>query len=237
MMNLRDDDGGRLRSLVARGVYWLLDYAYVVFWQVHGFLFRADATEYLRNVDPGRCPVLLLPGVYEPWQFLRPLADELHARGHAVHVVRALGYNRGSIAQMSRLVEAYLAEQDLQAAVIVAHSKGGLIGKQVMSGANGDRVPRMAAINTPFSGSVYARYFLLPSIRAFSPSDSALRTLAGNSAANGRITSVYSMWDPHIPGGSGLEGARNIVLKCYGHFRILGDKQLLEVVRDIVEGA
>lgn len=234
-LKLKFDDGGRLHSLVGRATYWLLDYGYVGYWQIHGFLFRASAAEYLQNVDPDRCPVLLVPGVYERWQFLRPIADALHARGHPVHVVTALGYNRGSIAKMSRLVEAYLDEEDLRDTAIVAHSKGGLIGKQVMSGDSGYRVRRMAAINTPFSGSIYARFFLVPSIRAFSPSNTALRTLAGNIAANSRITSIYSKWDPHIPGGSRLEGACNIRIPAYGHFRVLADQRLLEAVRRTVE--
>ncbi len=38
-------------------------------------------------------PVVLVPGVYERWQFLRPIADALAARGHPVHVIPELGIN------------------------------------------------------------------------------------------------------------------------------------------------
>ncbi len=44
---------------------------------------------------------------------------------------------------------------------------------------------------------------------------------------NSRITSIYSAWDPHIPGGSQLAGARNIELRSTGHFRVVADPALL----------
>lgn len=223
-----------LSGLTRRGWSWLLDYAYVGFWQVHGFLFRTDAVDYLHDVDPQARPVLLLPGVYERWQFMQPIAERLHALGHPVHVVESLGYNRGSIAQMAALVNDYLRGRDLRDVFIVAHSKGGLIGKYVMSDDDGDRDSRrvagMVTINTPFSGSVYARFFLLPSIRAFAPANKVLRGLAENQAVNSRIVSIYSAWDPHIPGGSSLPGARNIVLASSGHFRVIADPELLAAV-------
>ncbi len=222
-------------GLIRRGWSWFLDYAYVGFWQVHGFLFRTDAGGYLKDVDPGARPVLLLPGVYERWQFMRPIAERLHHRGHPIHVVATLGYNRGSVAKMASLVNDYLRGHDLRDVFIVAHSKGGLIGKYVMSddeGHNDDggRVAGMATINTPFAGSVYARFFLLPSIRAFAPANKVLRGLAENQAVNRRIVSIYSAWDPHIPGGSYLPGADNIVLEFFGHFRVIADPELLAAV-------
>ncbi|WP_155852646.1 hypothetical protein [Arthrobacter sp. H14] len=128
--------------------------------------------------------------------------------GHPVHVVAALGYNRQSVDKMAVLVQNYLRRHDLRDVFIVAHSKGGLIGKFVMiddfnegGDDGGGRIAGMAAINTPFSGSVYAQLFLIPSLRAFSPTNKILRMLAENRAVNSRITSIYSAWDPHIPGG------------------------------------
>ena len=216
----------------ARALAWAADYAYVVRWQVQGFLRRQDPAAYLSPpaTGPRRLPVILIPGVYESWQFLRPLAVHLSTRGHPVHTVAPLGYNRGRIEDMARLVEAYLRARDVDAAAIVAHSKGGLVGKQVMLGPEGHRVRRMVAVNTPFSGSVYARFFLSPAIRAFSPRNPYLRRLQSSLEVNERITSVYATFDPHIPGGSRLDGARNIVLESSGHFRPIGDPRLHAIV-------
>ncbi|WP_461169338.1 esterase/lipase family protein [Arthrobacter sp. Z1-15] len=232
----------RLRRRLTQARAWAADYAYVGYWQVHGFLFRRDPSAYLAPSDAPdapetpRRPVVLVPGVYETWQFLRPLAEALSARGHPVHTVAPLGYNRGRIDRMALLVQQYLVEKDLTGAVVVAHSKGGLIGKQLMLlPEGGRRVERMIAVNTPFSGSVYANFFILPSVRAFAPRNKFLRRLQESRDVNARITSVYSSFDPHIPGGSYLPGARNIQLETMGHFRPIGDPRLLAVLEEELE--
>lgn len=217
-----------------RGRAWILDYAYVGFWQVHGFLLRTDPVRYrtpAADAPAGKAPILLLPGIYETWQFMRPIARHLHRAGHPVHVVQTLGYNRGTVKDMAHLAAAHLQEHDLTDVVIVAHSKGGLIGKFLLTMAGAaPRVSRLVAVNTPFSGSIYAAFFLMPSIRAFSPYDRTLQMLRANRALNARITSIYGRFDPHIPGGSFVEGARNVQLETMGHFRPIADSRVLEEI-------
>ena len=94
----------------------------------------------------------------------------------------------------------------------------------------------MVAINTPFAGSVYARWIPLASVRAFRPDDATLLELAAERDVNARITSVYSRWDPHIPGGSVLAGAANVELATPGHFRALADPRLEQVLLAAVRG-
>ncbi|OUM40158.1 esterase/lipase family protein [Arthrobacter sedimenti] len=226
-------------NLLERGRAWLLDYAYVGFWQVHGFLLREDPARYLTpapGAPEGKVPVLLIPGIYETWQFMRPIADHLHRAGHPVHVVQKLGYNRGTVEAMALLAADYLEEHDLTDVVVVAHSKGGLIGKFLMTMSSvAPRITRLVAINTPFSGSIYANFFLLPSIRAFSPQDRTLRALLANLEINAHITSIYGRFDPHIPGGSFVEGARNIQLDTMGHFRPIADARVMQEVDRAIE--
>ncbi|WP_309071218.1 esterase/lipase family protein [Arthrobacter sp.] len=214
--------------LLKRGWAWGLDYAYVGFWQARGFIFRGDAGSQLSG---DKAPVVLLPGIYEPWQFMHPVASHLHANGHPVHAVTALGYNRGTVPAMAELVAQYLRERDLRNVILVAHSKGGLIGKYVMTlPESAPRVHQLVAVNSPFSGSVYAMFAFLPSLRAFSPRNRTLNALRANLAVNSRITSIYGTFDPHIPGGSELVGATNVRLDIMGHFRPLGDKRVLDAV-------
>jgi triacylglycerol lipase len=226
-------------NLLERGWAWMLDYAYVGFWQVHGFVLREDPARYLTpapGAPDGKVPVLLIPGIYETWQFMRPIADHLHRAGHPVHVVQKLGYNRGTVEAMALLAAGYIEEHDLTDVVVVAHSKGGLIGKFLMTMSSiAPRITRLVAINTPFSGSVYANFFLLPSIRAFSPRDRTLRALLANLEINAHITSIYGRFDPHIPGGSFVEGARNIQLDTMGHFRPIADARVLQEVDRAIE--
>lgn len=220
---------------------WLLDYAYVAFWQVRGFLIRVDPARYRRvaeqvdNSVGDSGPVILIPGIYERWQFMEPIANHLQRRGYEVHVVESLGYTYRSIEALGALVEEYLSAEELDHAVLIAHSKGGLIGKHVMSGAQaGHRIAHMIAVNTPFAGSVYARYVFLPGVHALSPSNVLVRRLHQNLDANSRITSIFARFDPHIPGGSELSGARNVRLDVDGHFRIIGSPKLLDAIDDVL---
>lgn len=214
-----------------RAVWWGQDYAYAGWRQARGLLSRTSPDSYTRPAHPRRPPVLLLPGVWETWRFLEPLARGLFAGGHPVHVVAPFGLNRGSVPDMADLAAAQLRDADLRGVVLVAHSKGGLIGKSVMGRTDvGDRVLGMVAINTPFSGSPYARLLPVRSIRAFLPDDEVLTALAAQRADHGRIVSVATCFDPHIPTGSELPGARNVRLATPGHFRSLTDPALLPLL-------
>lgn len=209
---------------------WALDYLYAARHQVRATLSRDDP-DVLATGRPGASTVVLLPGILETWRFMLPLARHLHERGYAVHVIAALGRNRSTIADGAALVAAYLDERDLRDVTVVAHSKGGLIAKQLMTTRDaGWRVSRAVTVCTPFAGSVYARYMPTRSLRSLAPTDASLRSLALASAANERIVSVYGWFDPHIPGGSALAGARNVELPVGGHFRILASRELLDLL-------
>ena len=132
---------------VALARAWAADYAFAARglaraaggWvrRSHPGAFRVTA-----GPSPG-APVLLLPGIYESWRFLEPLAAHLHAAGHPVHVVTALGLNGRDALDGAERAARYLQAADLRDVVVVAHSKGGLIGKALMlREARGPRRPR-----------------------------------------------------------------------------------------------
>lgn len=211
-----------------RARWWVEDYAYAGYWQLRSAVSHAKPGDYRHG--SGR-PVLVIPGIYENWQFMRPLIDALHTSGHPVHVVTLLRYNRRPVQEAARMVADYIAGHNLRDAAIVAHSKGGLIGKYAMLKLDTDlRIARMIAICSPFSGSRYARFAPARSLRAFAPNDVTTRLLARERRLNGRITSVFGRFDPLIPEGSVLPGARNIQLDVGGHFRIIGDRRTIRVV-------
>ncbi|MBP6685573.1 MAG: alpha/beta hydrolase, partial [Leucobacter sp.] len=215
--------------------WWIADYLYAGVWQARAFLSRQDARSFSRG--PGR-PVLILPGVYENWRFMLPLIRELHAEGHPVHVVPALGHNRMPVPAGARRVAAYLEEAALNDVVLVAHSKGGLVGKQLMaSGASAARVRSMLAVATPFGGSRYARFMLNRTLRSFAPGNETVTALGRLLDVNGRIVSVFPSFDPHIPEGSVLEGARNVRVGTAGHFRVLADPETLAEASRLASGA
>ncbi|MDQ1082988.1 MULTISPECIES: triacylglycerol lipase [Microbacterium] len=228
------DAGTTVKTRIGAGLrdlgWWARDYAYALRGQWRALTSREGA-DGLETGDG--TPVVLLPGIYETWRFLEPLARALHERGHPVHVVDELGDNRRPIAEQASRVAAFLVSRGLSDVVLVAHSKGGLIGKHVMAfHPAGARVRALVAVATPFGGSRYSRLMPTPSLRAFASGDATMRALAASADANARIVSVYGAFDPHIPEGSELAGARNVRLAGGGHFRVLADPRVIaEVVR------
>ncbi len=235
------------RRLTQQGIWWAHDYAYAGL-RVAESVRRHDAGPLGEAPPPTPgaavgsataappAPVVLVPGVYESWTFLRRLADGLHADGHAVHVLATLGHNRGPIADAAAQLGRYVAERGLDGVVVLAHSKGGLIGKLAMLREDPQgRIRGMVAVATPFHGSPLARWVPLRAVRAFRPTDAGLVALAAEQAVDARIVSVYGPYDPHIPGGSRLDGAlANIQVTTPGHFRVLADPALPAIVRDAV---
>jgi pimeloyl-ACP methyl ester carboxylesterase len=206
-------------------VWWVRDYAYAVHWQLRAILSRADPEGFQGGE---KAPLVVIPGVYETWRFLQPLITELHDRGHPVHVIGPLRWNNRPVPEAARHVSDYLVQHDLTGVVLVAHSKGGLVGKYAMTlGPAIDRIDAMLAVATPFGGSLYARFMVVPSLRIFRPKDATLLELSHQEAVNPRIVSVYGRFDPHIPGGSALPGAKNVQLEAGGHFRILAHPRVL----------
>jgi pimeloyl-ACP methyl ester carboxylesterase len=214
--------------------WWIQDYAYAAVRQVAAVVDRRDAAELRTGTAT---PVVVLPGVYESWRFLRPLAESLHAAGHPIHVIEPLRHNRRPVADGARDVSTYLDAHDLAGVTVVAHSKGGLIGKEVMLGPAGHRIRGMVAIATPFGGSRYARFLLSRSLRIFSPRDATILRLARETAVNARIVSIYAEFDPHIPEGSELPGARNVRLATGGHFRVLAHPRVLSEIKGTLHRA
>jgi len=262
----------RRPSLVLRGWWWATDYAYAAVRQVA--ILTAPwtlgrprpAPRAWRSGSKDLPEIVLLPGVYEHWTFLRPLGNALSAAGHRVNVVHGLGMNRRGIVETSdRLGRALAGRPPVGAGrVLVAHSKGGLIGKHLLvasgaaaaaaieAAAGGDPADAAAeatapaddssgpplgvlglvAVCTPFQGSPLAGLFFVPSIRAFLPDDETIVMLGNEQSVNGRIVSVFGRFDPHIPGGSALNGATNVIVPASGHFRILGSPHTYAAVID-----
>jgi alpha-beta hydrolase superfamily lysophospholipase len=212
--------------------WWAADYVYAGFWQVRAFWSRQDPAAFASG---SRAPIVILPGVYETWRFMQPLITRLHADGHGVHVLDRLERNQRPVAEMAHVVEAYLRDADLRDVILVAHSKGGLAGKLTMLGESGDRIRGMLAVATPFGGSRYARLLPVRTLRAFSPDDPGIVELARHLEVNARIVSVYADFDPHIPEGSELPGAKNVRLDTGGHFRILADPRVIAELAVLAE--
>jgi len=187
-----------------------------------------------RTGDPTLPDVVLVPGVHEHWSFLAPLADALNGAGHRITIVQGLGMNRRSVPETSRMLQRALARVAAPPAgrVIVAHSKGGLIGKHLLTdlvrgsgplgSAGAARLDVRGAVTlaTPYAGSARARWFFDPSMRAFLPTDVTIVELQRDATVNEHIVSIFGTLDAHVPEGSALAGATNVVVPAAGHFRL-----------------
>jgi pimeloyl-ACP methyl ester carboxylesterase len=212
--------------------WWIADYAYAGYWQVRAMFDRTDPASFASG---HATHIVVLPGVYETWKFMQPLVAAMHERGHPVHIVDTLHRNQRPVVDMAAAVTVFLEEHGLTDVILVAHSKGGLAGKVVMTGPAAARVRSMLAIATPFVGSRYARLMLSRTLREFSPEDPSIVGLGQQLAVNERIVSVYAEFDPHIPEGSELAGAKNVCLDTGGHFRILGHPRVLAELAVLAE--
>lgn len=225
----------RLGAAAANLAAWARDYVYAVRWQAAGVLGRWRPAHYRGPGEPGRTPVVLIPGIYESWTFMLPVAGLLREHGHDVHVVEDLRFNTGTIEDMAALVDEHIRREGIERCVLVAHSKGGLIGKQaLLDDATRERVRRLVAVNSPYAGSRYAALFLLPTVRMFAPRGQVITDLQRQQAVNATITSLYSVFDPHIPETSWLGGAENVVLRTIGHFRPVGSAETLGIIDDVL---
>ncbi|WP_022892229.1 alpha/beta hydrolase [Agromyces subbeticus] len=212
-----------LPPLAAAG-WWALDYLDAVRQQLR-VLTLPNASKRWSTGDAGKPTILLLPGVYEHWSFMAPLGDDLNRHGYRVQVVHGLGANLLGIfetaARMARALER--APTPPAGFVMVAHSKGGLVGKRMLL-SDADRrlgLIGVVAIATPFGGSRLARYLLDPGLREFLPEGATITELTGAASMNSQIVSVFGTFDPHVPEGSVLAGAKNVQVPVAGHFRIL----------------
>ena len=181
-------------------------------------------------------PLLLIPGVHEPWRYLLTVGRRLNAAGHPVHVLPELGHNVAPIVETAAVAQRYLDERDLRNVAIVGHSKGGLVGKHMMAFDDVEhRIDRLVTVASPFSGSSRAKYMLAPTLRAFAPGNPVLGAIAANLDVNARITSIYAETDLVIPNGSYLEGATNVEVPLVGHFRLLSDPRVLKAIENAVD--
>lgn len=207
----------------------VVDYAYAARARARHVRTRWDAGRY---GDGELAPVVLIPGVYETWEYLRPVARRLHRQGHPVHVLPVLGHNRLPITRSAELAYGVLEQRDLTDVRIVGHSKGGLIGKLMMAKHDVDakRITRMVTVCTPFSGSPLASFAPGRTLREFRPRNELVAALAREAGVNARITSIGTKWDQVVPTGSHLDGAENLRVAFGGHFRALGTPAVLEAI-------
>jgi pimeloyl-ACP methyl ester carboxylesterase len=218
---------------------------------------------YLEYTLDNKVPVILVPGILGKWSFLKSLGDKISHLGHPVYVVPDLGYNIFSIPTSagklravvlsafpslghilpdiekgSHAVKEVIEKNNLKGVILVAHSKGGLIGKYLLAHHNHDhKVLGLISIATPYSGSAMAKLVPLDPIRELHADSKIIHDLDEHTNVNHQIISIYPEYDNHVwaEKGSFLEGAHNIAVPVHGHHKVVFDKEVQDIVIQSIE--
>jgi hypothetical protein len=212
---------------------WGEDYIHLASLYGKTVWYRTPPEDYLGYIVQTKVPVVLLPGVNTTWQFMKIIADEVSRVGHPIYILKDLGYNRKEIRESADIARALIDKENLQNVIILAHSKGGLIGKELLINSNADSViTKVITIATPFCGSRIAKVVPDAAMKELRPDSKVILNHNINSDVNKDIISIYGTFDNHIwPTEScHLEGAENIQVPVDGHHKILSYPGAREVV-------
>ena len=214
---------------------WVQDYVFALNKQSHAFIFRQPPKHYLGYVTEHQSPIILIPGIYEKWHFLKAIADPLSLAGHPVYVVKSLGYNLQSIPDSAAIIRALIDAENLQNITIIAHSKGGLIGKWLLAFQNQDkRIRKLITVATPFSGSRIVKYVPHAPAKEIHPDSDVIVKLQSENSVNPDIVSICGTSDGHLwPETScHLEGAQNVKVAAHGHHQVLAHPETLQCIHE-----
>ena len=237
---------------------WLVDYGYMVRGAAASMIYRKPPAHYQGYKVAGKVPVILIPGILGKWSFMKKLGDKISLEGHPVYIVPELGYNIYSIPSSAKtlrtlIVHAFpkrghivprvsrgaehikklVEDKKLEGAILVAHSKGGLIGKYFLAHYNTDnKVLGMIAIATPFAGSSMAKLVPLDPFMELDTDSKIIHDLEKHQDINKKIVSIRPEYDNHVwaEKGSFLEGAHNIEVHVSGHHKVVFDKEVQNAV-------
>lgn len=220
-------------------IIWIKDYAYLLYIEALMYFIHNPPEHFLGYAPSNKPPIVIIPGVFGRWTFLIPIANYISLLGYPVHIVPKLGDNTLDIKTSAKLVREVIEKNNLKNAVIVAHSKGGLIGKYILLNENhDDRVAGVIAIATPFHGSSIGKFFPHHAVIELKPESEIIKYLEHHKEVNQRIISIMPAYDNQVwhRAGSFLEGAmQNIHVPDAGHHLILGDKKVWEKVVECIE--
>ena len=251
-------------TLLQKARTWTIDYIHMIRGSALMTVHRTPPEHYLGHVIEGKAPVILIPGILGRWGFLKHLGDRISLAGHPVYIVPELNYNVYTIPRSAQKVwgvivhavprlghilpdmpagahaiRSAMERHAIDGAILVAHSKGGLIGKYLLIHHNHDqRIKGLVAIATPFSGSRMAKLIPLDPFKELRTDSDIIHELESHTAVNDRIISIIPEFDNHVwaERGSFLPGAlKNIEVPISGHHKVLFSKPVQDQILVSIE--
>lgn len=212
--------------------YWLIDSYYAFKGRVAVVLYRRPPKHYLGYILENKIPVILIPGIGTKWAYLKKLGDRISLEGHAVYIVTKLGMNFIDIPKSAGIVREFVDEKNIKNGIILAHSKGGLIGKYFLIHQNKDNhILGMISIATPYVGAKLAKIVPLKPFKELTPASKIIQDLQSNTTINKKIISIFPAFDNFVSQDKQLlYGAENIVVKVKGHNKVLFSSETEDLV-------
>lgn len=217
---------------------WVHDYLYMIHGAFSSLVYIKPPKHYLGNVLDGKIPVVIIPGIFSKWGIMKKIADSISKLGHPVYIVPKLGYNLYTVPDSSKIVADVIDQEKLTNVILLAHSKGGLIGKHALIHHNKqNKIIGLVAIATPYSGSSMAELIPLDPIQELLKDSHVIKDLDTNTEVNNKIVSICPEYDNHVwsEKGSHLDGAKNILVTVKGHHKIVYDPDVIEIVKQSIE--
>ncbi|MFT5062936.1 MAG: pimeloyl-ACP methyl ester carboxylesterase [Gammaproteobacteria bacterium] len=97
-----------------------------LFWEFFIGPFKRALMPLTKAADPNKIPVIIVPGFICRPAIYADMQRKIQAAGYPCHVL-SLGYQVSNVLGKGRKLSAYLDEQGIDEAYVVAHSMGGLV--------------------------------------------------------------------------------------------------------------
>lgn len=215
--------------------YWISDYWYLFKRSAVMYIFVAPPKHHLGRVVKGKKAVVIIPGIFGRWSFMRPVTDTLSLAGHPVYVIKRLRNNLLDIPTSSKIVSSFIKNHNLKDVILVTHSKGGLIARYLIEYHDPkNKIAGVIALAAPFSGSSMVKLVPKNALLELLPDSVIITKLQSNKKFNKKIISIIPKYDNHVwsEKGSWLEGAlKNIKVDVSGHHKIISDKKTLALIK------
>ena len=175
---------------------------------------------------PNAPTVVILPGWLREWETVLPWGEALHSIGWDVRFVPALDREIGSLPELAATLIQFLSEEGIEDALIVAHSKGGLVAKQAM--IDGGSIAKLIAVGTPFEGAPLA-HVLPPHTggESLTPDGEEILHLQSHPEVNERIHAIEAAVDQNVPNLESLPGANIVRTDVEGHTALIDAPQVI----------
>lgn len=202
------------------------DGVYAAGMQVRSRLDTRDAVA----IGPEDAEVLALavPGAWDSWHFMEPLARKLATRGIRVSFMPELGHHLMPVAESVPIVatalDTLMVEAEGRPVVVLGHSKGGIVSLRVLADLitrNIDQPRGLVAMSTPFGGTAWANRTRLSTVKELRLGSDALVQVRKDALSGVKIVSVRPAADPHVTSTFVPKSARRLRIRSAGHFQTL----------------